>query len=96
MNNTTNKTEPLLTDNPIIVLSDGETFDGLEGSMIAFAPEGMDTDEIEEALREDSLDTFALGSLNDWEMKDVLKVIQMIVIDRTIQLDEETQTITIK
>jgi len=49
----------------IVVLNDGETFTALDGCKIVEVPEDMSTDEIEEALKEESDNIRTVGSCDN-------------------------------
>jgi len=95
---TTNQIEPLDVSNPITVLGDGETFCSFAGTMIAFPPADMDTDDIEGMLKDNGLDDFTFGEKNEnWSLNDKCKLLQLILGDEVnISLDSEMQTIVLR
>ena len=87
----------LNTENPILVLNDGETFTSLAGCMIAFMPPEMhETDQIEETLREDTQDTFTFGSeQSHWENKDIAEILKVMFPSQDVRYDKYTNIIKI-
>lgn len=95
MKTTNNK---INVSNPTVVLNDGETFTYLGGCMIAFPSEDLSVDDIEDALKEDTLDTFTLGEPNDHlSLHDKCHVLQTIMgTTVNISLDSEMKTIVLR
>lgn len=89
--------KPLDTSNPVLVLNDGETFTDLPGCMIAFAPESMETDDIEEALGDDALDTFTFGNdQSHMEISEIAQILKLLMPTQNIQYNESSNKITIE
>jgi len=88
----------LNTENPVLVLNDGETFTSLAGCMIAFMPPEMyETDQIEQTLKEDTQDTFTFGyDQSHWENKDIAEMLKVMFPSQNIEYDGHSGEITIK